>query len=62
MMNILRVLCAVLRCGAVSALASAQYLTADEIKRLFAGTTAETYIWDLSPASFWGGTTTANFV
>ena len=31
--------------------ASAQYLTADEIKRLFAGTTADTYIWDVEITS-----------
>ncbi len=46
MTNILRFLCAVLLCGAVAAPASAQYLTADEIKRLFGGTSVETYIWD----------------
>ena len=36
----------VLLCVPLVAPASAQYLTADEIKRLFAGTTADTYIWD----------------
>ena len=45
MTNILRLLCAVLLCGLVAAPASAQYLSADEIKRLFGGTTVETYIW-----------------
>jgi len=49
---IFRFLCTVLLWGAVSAPASAQYLTADEIKRLFAGTTADTYIWDLRSAVF----------
>ena len=45
MRNIFRFLCAVLLCGAVAAPASAQYLSADEIKKLFGGTTVETYIW-----------------
>ncbi len=45
-----RLLCAVLLWGAVSVPASAQYLTADEIKRLFAGTSVETYIWDIELA------------
>ncbi len=45
MRNHFRFLCAVLLCGAVAAPASAQYLTADEIKKLFGGTTVETTIW-----------------
>ncbi len=47
MTNILRFLCAVLLCGSFAAPASAQYLTADEIKRLFGGTSVETYFWDI---------------
>ncbi|MCH8198315.1 MAG: caspase family protein, partial [Proteobacteria bacterium] len=42
MTNILRFLCAVLLCGLVATPASAQYLSTDEIKRLFAGTIVET--------------------
>ena len=41
----------VLLCVPLVAPASAQYLTADEIKRLFAGTTADTYIWDVEITS-----------
>ena len=41
----------VLLCAPLVAPASAQYLTADEIKRLFAGTTADTYIWDVEITS-----------
>ena len=37
----------VLLCAPLVAPASAQYLTADEIKRLFAGTRVETYFWDI---------------
>ncbi len=38
----------VLLCVPLVAPASAQYLTADEIKRLFAGTSVETYFWPAS--------------
>ena len=41
----------VLLCAPLVTPASAQYLTADEIKRLFAGTTADTYIWDVEITS-----------
>ncbi len=50
MRNVVRLLCAVLLCGAVAVPASAQYLTADEIKRLFAGTSVETYFWNFALA------------
>ena len=42
MTNILRFLCAVLLCGAVSTPASAQYLSEDELTRLMVGTSIET--------------------
>ncbi len=54
MRNHFRLLCALLLFGAVSAPASAQYLTADEIKRLFGGTTADTFIWlDATSSNPW---------
>ena len=58
MTNILRLLSVIFLCGTFAAPASAQYLTADDIKRLFEGTSVETYFWDVDLAGLENAVTT----